>query len=327
VVRTFSLVVPVYRNAASLDELIDEIGRVFDRLRIGLGIAAEAVFVVDGSPDDSHARLARGLPAASFPSKLVLHSRNFGSFAAIRTGLGVAGGDYIGVMSADLQEPAELQERFVELLVTGEYDVVVGSRSGRDDPWPTRLSSALFWRTYRRVVNASIPAGGVDVFACTRRFRDELLRLAESNTSLVGLLFWLGFRRAEVSYRRRPRRHGRSAWSLSRRVTYLLDSLFSFTDLPVRLLVGFGLLGLAVAAMGGTLVLATRLVGGIPVPGYAATIVTILFFGGLNALGLGIVGSYAWRGFENTKARPLAVVMNVASIPGRAVAVVVEGER
>jgi glycosyltransferase involved in cell wall biosynthesis len=313
----FSLVVPVYRNAASLDELVGELEKVFGRLRQTLGIRAEAVFVVDGSPDDSYERLARRLPTASFPSKLVLHSRNFGAFAAIRTGLGAADGDYLGVMAADLQEPPELQERFLELLVAGEHDVVVGSRVGRDDPWPTRLASSVFWRTYRLVVDASIPAGGVDVFACTRRFRDELLRLAESNTSLVGLIFWLGFRRADVRYRRRARQHGRSAWSLSRRVTYLLDSLFSFTDLPVRLLVAFGTLGLIVATIGGTIVLATRLVGGIPVPGYAATILTILFFGGLNALGLGIVGSYAWRGFENTKGRPLAVVMKASSIPGR----------
>lgn len=311
----FSLVIPVYRNAASLDELIEEVSKLFARIPH----PAEAVFVVDGSPDDSHARLAGRLPSAPFPSKLVLHSRNFGAFAAIRTGLREADGDIVGVMAADMQEPADLQQRFLELLATGEYDVVIGTRTGRADPWLTRAVSALFWRAYRRLVNRSIPAGGVDMFACTRRFRDELLRLPESNTSLIGLIFWLGFRRAEVGYHRLPRRHGKSAWSLSRRITYLLDSVFSFTDLPVRLLVGVGVVGLIVAGLGGTVVLVTRLVGGIPVSGYTATILTILFFGGLNALGLGIVGSYVWRAFENTKGRPLAVVEQSISIPGKAV--------
>lgn len=312
----FSLVIPVYRNEDSLDDLIEELAQLSSRIRHTFDIALEAVFVVDGSPDGSYEVLSKRLPSAPFPSKLLLHSRNFGSFAAIRSGLAAASGDYLGVMAADLQEPTKLQEEFLARLVTGDHDVVVGSRAGRGDPLFARFASAVFWRTYRLLVNRAIPRGGVDVFACNRRFRDELLRLAESNTSMVGLIFWLGFRRAEVSYRRRARKHGRTAWSFSRRVTYLLDSVFSFSDLPVRLLVAFGVLGLTVAALGGAVVFLTRVVAGIPVPGYAPTMLTILFFGGLNALGLGIVGSYAWRGFENTKRRPLAVIMKSSSILG-----------
>jgi len=99
-------------------------------------------------------------------------------------------------------------------------------------------------------------------------------------------------------------------------VTYLLDSVFSFTDLPVRLLMVFGLLGVMAASLGGAVVFLARVIGEISVPGYAATMLVILFFGGLNALGLGIVGSYAWRGFENTKRRPLAVVLKCSSFSG-----------
>jgi glycosyltransferase involved in cell wall biosynthesis len=312
----FSVVIPVYRNAESLVELIGELSGLRARLHDALGVSMEAVFVVDGNPDGSYEVLLRHLPGAPFPSQLLLHSRNFGSFAAIRSGLGAASGEYRGVMAADLQEPASLQEEFLTRLMTGEYDIVVGSRTGRDDALFVRLASAVFWRLYRLLVSNAIPKGGVDVFACNRRFSEELLRLPEANSSMIGLIFWLGFRRSEVLYRRRARAHGRSAWSLGRKVTYLLDSVFSFTDLPVRLLILFGLLQVLVACVGGVVVTLAKIVGGIPVPGYAATMLVILFFGTLNSLGLGIIGSYVWRGFENTKRRPLAVVLKCSSIAG-----------
>lgn len=316
----FSLIIPVYRNEQSLDDLLLELTKLSAQMRATHNSAMEVVFVVDGSPDNCYEVLKARLPAAAFSSQLLLHSRNFGSFAAIRSGLGVARGEYMGVMAADLQEPTSLQIEFLTYLQGGDFDVAVGTRTSRDDPASTALASQLFWWGYRALVNKAIPRGGVDVFACNRRFRDELLKLEESNTSLVGLIFWLGFRRVEVGYRRVTRKYGKSAWSLSRRVAYLLDSVFSFTDLPIRILVALGLVGLTVSLVGGAVILISRIVGGIEVPGYAATMLTLLFFGGLNTLGLGIVGSYTWRAFENTKARPLAIVRTSVSFAGGATA-------
>jgi hypothetical protein len=161
-----------------------------------------------------------------------------------------------------------------------------------------------------------IPEGGVDIFACNRLVRDELLKLEESNSSLVGLIFWLGFRRAQVGYSRRSRMHGKSAWTFTKKLTYLLDSVFAFTDLPVRILTFLGLLGTCLAFIFAMVILILRLIGDISVPGYAATIVTIVFFGALNTFGLGLVGSYAWRGYENTKRRPLSVVQSIKTFTG-----------
>ena len=321
----FSAVIPVYRNEPSLPELVEDLDRVAAEMQRRLGEPLEVVFVVDGSPDRSFEVLAQLLPSAPFCSQLLLHSRNFGSFAAIRSGLAAAAGSTFGVIAADLQEPTELLLEFCAALQGDACDVVVGCREKRDDPLASRLASAVFWKLYRRFVIHDIPKGGVDVFGCNARFRDELLRLEESNSSLVGLIFWLGFRRSEISYGRRERKHGRSAWSFGRKLNYLFDSVFSFTDLPIRLLLFFGLGGLAISLALGLAVIAAKLVGEIPVPGYAATALTVLFFGGLNALGLGIVGTYAWRGFENTKGRPLAVVRLSRSFGGYA-ATVTRGE-
>jgi hypothetical protein len=219
-------------------------------------------------------------------------------------------------MAADLQEPPQLVLDMDQVLRQGDADVVIGVRDGRSDPWSSKLASALFWRMYRKFVVRDMPQGGIDIFACTREFRDSLLRLGESHTSLVAQIFWLGFRRAAVTYQRQPRRHGKSAWTFAKKVNYLMDSVFAFTDLPVRLLTRAGLAGMLLSLAFGTAVAVARLAGLIVVPGYAPTILVILFFGALNMFGLGIVGSYAWRAYENTKARPLALTQRVDAFPG-----------
>lgn len=302
----FSVVVPVYRNEKSVPDLLTSL----EELNRNMDGRFEAVLVVDGSPDRCGELLAEQLPQAGFDSQLILLSRNYGSFAAIRAGLARARGDLMAVMAADLQEPPELILEIRAKLMSGEFDVVVGRRVGREDPPFERLASAVFWGVYRKFVQPQVPKGGVDIFGCTSGFRDQLLRLVERNSTLVGLVFWLGFRRGEVSYSRRARASGRSGWSLTRRIRYLLDSTFAFSDLPIRFLSGVGLLGIVASVVLGVVVLVARLSGQIPVSGYAATILAVMFFGGVNALGLGVIGEYVWRAFENTKGRPEFVVAN-----------------
>lgn len=306
-----SLVVPVYRNEGSIGDLVDAVGA----LQKELDGCLEAIFVIDGSPDASYARLRERLPDAGFPSKIVVLSRNFGSFAAVREGLGHATGDFAAVMAADLQEPPELVHRFFRLLESGDVDVVFGVREARNDPWTSRLASGIFWGIYRRFVQSDVPAGGVDVFAVNRQFLDRVIAFEEANGSLLGLLFWMGGRRAFVPYVRLQRIHGKSAWTFGKKFNYLLDSIFAFTDAPIRMLLATGIAGLVVSTALGAMVLIARLADIVPVPGYAGTMLAVLFFGGLNALGLGLVGNYAWRAYENTKRRPLSIPMLVETFP------------
>jgi polyisoprenyl-phosphate glycosyltransferase len=192
-------------------------------------------------------------------------------------------------------------------------DVVVGVREARNDPFLSRLPAQIFWSLYRRYVVPEMPPGGVDVFGCNRTFRDTLLQLQESHSSLVAQIFWLGFKRRTLPYTRRARIHGSSAWTLRKKINYLMDSVFAFTDLPIRALIRTGALGAAAAALFGLVVVIGRLAGTITVPGYAMLAILIVFFSALNLLSLGIVGSYAWRAYENTKARPLSVALSVES--------------
>lgn len=297
---TYSLVIPVYKNRESLPELLQQLCD----LQRTLPAPLETIFVVDGSPDESHAWLRAELPRSGLSARLVLLSRNFGSFAAARAGLALGRGEYFAVIAADLQEPPELAARFFAALAAGDSDLVVGTRKGRNDPLLSRLLSSAFWFLYRKLIQPQLPPGGVDMFGCNRAFRDQLVRLGEANTSLVALLFWLGYRRKTIDYTRLARRHGKSAWTLRRKFKYLSDSVFAFSDLPVRLLFLGGFLGLLISALLAVVVLIQRMTGAIELPGYTATVLVILFFGALNTFGLGIVGSYAWRAYENTKQRP-----------------------
>ena len=296
-----SLVVPVYRSAAGIPDLLEAV----DGLARAVEEPFEAVFVVDGSPDDSLLLLGRDLPNRRFDSQLLSLSRNFGAFSAIRAGLEAAQGEVVVVMSADLQEPPELVLELANKLRSGEWDVAVGQSIGRAD---TSLSSNLFWWMYRRFVIPEIPSGGADIFGCTRAVRDQILQMNEGNSSLIGLLFWVGFRWCLVPYERQARPKGSSAWTLGKKLTYMNDSVFSFSDLPIRLLTRAGLFGLAVSIVFSCVVLAWRLSGPTPVPGYAATVLVVTFFGALNLFGLGVIGSYVWRSFENTKVRPQYIV-------------------
>lgn len=300
----FSLIIPVYRNEGSIGPLV----QVLEELNRSMTGDLEAVLVVDGSPDRSLELLVEALSQATFLSQILVLSRNFGAYPAITAGIAAARGEYFAIMAADLQEPPELILEIRRKLQTEQFHVVVATRLTREDPLMNRILSATFWKLYKLLVQRDIPSGGIDIFGCTKGFRDHLLALQERNSTLIGLIFWLGFRRGEVTYCRKARRYGRSAWSFMRKFRYLLDSTFAFSDLPVRLMSLVGLLGMTLSIILTSIVLLAKWNGRIALPGYSATVLLIMFFGGLNSFGLGLIGEYVWRTFENTKGRPTYIV-------------------
>ena len=302
-----SLIIPVYKNEANLDRLLGELASLEQRLEKEL----EVVFVVDGSPDGSFQILEERLPGMLRCSQLAALSRNFGSFNAITAGMELGRGEYFAVLAADLQEPPDLIVQFYESLRSGSADIVFGYRTKRSDPWLSELSATLFWAIYRRFVVKEMPPGGVDVFGCTRRVRDRILSFPEANSSLMALLFWVGFRRLYIGYERQPRKEGQSTWTFPMKLRYSLDSIFNFTDLPVRLLLALGGLGTLTAVVLGAVIVTLRLTNGIPVAGYTALALMILFFGSLMTLGMGIVGQYVWLCLQNARRRPNYLIDSV----------------
>lgn len=306
----FSIVIPIYNNQEFIDELM--VGCA--NLAQGLNKPSEFIFVVDGSPDNSLALLKTALPKAQFNSTLITLSRNFGSFSAIRTGLQHAKGKYLFFMAADLQEPPSFILDAASILEANQTDIVIGKRKDRSDGFLNDLASNIFWNLYRRII-PNVPSGGVDIFACNRQVRDALLELNESNTSLIGQLYWIGFRKTDLEYSRNPRKYGQSGWTFKKKVKYLKDSIFSFTDYPLKFLFSLGFLGCIISFLLGITLVYLRLTEVVQVPGYVAIMITIMFFGSLNLVAVGIVGEYLHRTFENTKQRSQSIVRELLTFP------------
>jgi len=303
---TKSLVIPVYKNEGNIPSLLIAL----IKLANNLGSGFEVIFVVDGSPDRSYELLSVAIHKCPYKAQLISLSRNFGSFTAIRTGLEHAKGEYVAVMAADLQEPPELIEQFFDILGKNAADVVFGERIQRDDPTAQKFLANSYWNMYRKIVLPDIPSGGVDIFACNQQVKSAVLSIEEPNSSLIAQLFWVGFRRSFIPYERQERQVGKSAWSLKKRIKYMLDSVFSYSDFPIMLILWVGLAGLFVTAAVGTVTLLAKLMGWIDVPGYTAMILVTLFFGSAILATQGIIGCYLWRAFENTKKRPISIIQN-----------------
>lgn len=306
----YSLIVPVYKNESTIDGLFKQL----EAIGASRG-DLEVVFVIDGSPDRSAEKIEARIKGSEFAATVVRLSRNFGSFPAIKAGLQVATGPYFAVMAADCQEPPELIIEFFDVLSKDQCDVVVGTRQSRNDPLGAKMSGGLFWFLYRKLIQREVPPGGVDVFGCNLLFRDQLVSLSESHSSLIGQVFWLGFRRLAIPYSRKQRDHGRSAWTLRKKVRYLSDSFFSFSDLPIKFLIFLGVVGFSVAAFFAAWVLLAKITGRIDVPGYTTIVIIVSLFASINSLGFGIVGHYVWRTFENTKNRPASLIQSTKKFP------------
>jgi len=298
-----SVLIPVYYNAESLDELYERLTRLPETHP---SLDVEILFIDDGSGDRSYEVIRRIADADERVVALKL-SRNFGSLNACLAGLTRASGDCAAIISADLQDPPELIGEMYERWLEGNK-VVMAVRARREEPFFKVLFAKMYYRVFRAVVDNAMPRGGFDYVLIDRLVIDNLAAMREKNTTLMGLILWSGFKRQEIPYTRMPRRHGRSRWSLSKRINYFVDSMLAFTKLPIRLLTILGLL-ICLASLGyiGYIIVAA-LTGSVNVPGWASLMVVILLMFSFIMIGMGILGEYVWRGLEESRKRPSFII-------------------
>lgn len=192
-----SVIVPVYKNEADIEGLIAAIN---SSIAGQIQRPFEVIFVVDGSPDRSRDLLFEVLRQQAWSSQLIVLSRNFGACSAIRTGMSSATGSTIVVLAADLQDPADLVPKLWNVVMQDEADIALGTRIARDDGFIAALISRSFWWSYRKLVTAEMPRGGVSIFAFNRRVKDAVLGLNTPNKSMLSQIMWVGFRRKFVPY-------------------------------------------------------------------------------------------------------------------------------
>lgn len=301
-----SLVVPAYNEEEAVGPFMERVVPIVERTTPDY----EIVWVNDGSLDRT-VLLLRLMQRVNPHVRIVDLSRNFGKEAALSAGLEYATGDAVIPLDADLQDPPDLIPEMVDKWQDG-YDMVVAVRSDRrSDTLPKRTFARLFYRVFRHLGDVAMPADAGDFRLMDRRVVEALKRLPERTRFSKGLFAWLGFRQTTVTYARPRRIAGHTKWKYWQLWNFALEGLFSFTTWPLRVWTYFGLLVAVAAFVYMLFIVARTLVHGVDVPGYASITAMILFFSGMNMIGLGALGEYLGRVFIEVKQRPLYLVREV----------------
>jgi len=298
-----SVIIPVHNESANIGPLCERLFPVLERT----GLSWEAVFVDDGSRDDtldvirSLSRMEPRVGAISF-------SRNFGKEIAIAAGLDHARGSAVVIMDADLQHPPEMIEAFVERWRQG-YDMVYGQRTDRSDETRVKRGFAhLFYRLFARFGEIGLPEGAGDFRLIDRKGVEVLRTMGEKARFSKGLYAWIGFKSTGVPFVVEERRFGASKWSFRKLFRFAFDGIAAFSTVPLRIWTYLGFLISFFSIATALYFLIRTLLFGSDLPGFPSLIVSIMFFSGIQLMSLGIIGEYVGRIFAEVKRRPLYVV-------------------
>lgn len=297
----YSLIIPIYNEEETIPELYNRVSKVMTRLD-GL---VELILVNDGSRDKS-LKLIRELHQSDPRVCYLSLARNFGHQTAVTAGLNFARGQVIIVLDADLQDPPELIPEMIEQWRQG-YEVVYAQRLKRkQEGWFKRLTAYIFYRVLKRLADVEIPADTGDFCLMDRQVVDVLNAIPERNRYIRGLRAWIGFRQTAVKFERDPRFAGEVKYTFRKSFSLALNSLISFSRVPLRLSTYLGLLSAGVALMMALLVLYWRFSDpNSPITGLATIMIAIFFLGSVQLVCLGILGEYIGRIYEEVKGRPL----------------------
>ncbi|MDP2136307.1 MAG: glycosyltransferase family 2 protein [Candidatus Didemnitutus sp.] len=296
-----TVVIPIFNEEAVLPELLARLTAVFD---LPGAVKWQVLFVDDGSADRS-AEILRGRVADDPRFGLIELSRNFGHQSALRAGLAhAAHADAVVTMDADLQDPPECIPALVEAWQAGA-EVVLAVRRSREERGLRRLGFDIFHRVFGSLSDFPIEQNTGTFGLLARPAVEAFNQLPESNRFFPGLRTWVGFKRADVLYDRKERAAGQPGQTMRRLVRYALDGLFSFSYLPLRTVT---LVGMCVAGVGFALGVfyVTRRLFGVEVAqtGFTTLVTLVLFLGGVQLIGIGVLGEYLGRIYDEVKRRP-----------------------
>lgn len=302
----YSIVIPVYFNEGSLKQTMESIKR--EVIGQNPQYTGEVIFVDDGSGDNSLEELLRIRQENPETVKVIKLTRNFGQTNALLAGFSHAKGKCIIAISADGQDPPSLINDMLYAHFTEGYDIAVCTRKGRDESHYRIITSKIFYTLIKKLTFPNMPKGGFDFFLLSERAMKIFLSNIDAHPFFQGQILWTGYRTKFIEYHRLDRITGKSRWTFTKKLTYLIDGVSAYSFFPLRV---SSLAGILIALLGflyAVIIFSLRLFWGNPIKGWAPLMIVLLVIGGFQLLMLGIVGEYIWRILAQVRKRDLYII-------------------
>ncbi|MDR4986992.1 glycosyltransferase [Bacillus cereus] len=307
--KLISVVVPMYFE----EEVAQECYTRLKSVMLQNNINYEFVFVNDGSTDRTMDILSE-IAANDYRTKIVNFARNFGHQIAVTAGIAAAKGDAIVIIDADLQDPPEVIPELIAKWEEG-YEVVYAKRKQRKgETWFKLLTAKYFYKFLNYMSDIDIPKDTGDFRIIDRKVADVFNQMTERNRFIRGMMSWVGFRQTYVEYERDERFAGETKYPLKKMIKFASDGIIAFSTKPLRIVMSLGLLSVLISIIVLIYTITVKIIGNDTQTGWASIMVAITFFSGIQLLGLGIVGQYIARIYDESKNRPIYIVKETINI-------------
>lgn len=304
-----SIVVPMYFEEEVAQECYN---RLFTVMQIN-NLNYEIIFVNDGSTDqtmDILTEIANKDPQV----KIINFARNFGHQIAVTAGIDYANGNAIVIIDADLQDPPELIPLLVDKWKEG-YEVVYAKRKARKgETWFKLQTAKYFYKFLNYMSDINIPKDTGDFRIIDRKVADVFIKMTERNRFVRGMMSWIGFRQTFIEYERDERFAGETKYPLKKMIKFASDGIIAFSTKPLRIVMTLGLFSVFISILVLIYSLTVKIFGENIQSGWTSIMVAITFFSGIQLLGLGIVGQYVARIYDESKNRPIYTIKELVNI-------------
>ena len=302
--KLITILVPAYNEQEVLHLLYDRLEKLMNE---NTNYDFEILLVNDGSKDKT-LDIIKNMRLHDNRVCYLNLSRNYGKETAMIAGLDYSKGDAVIIIDADLQDPPELIPEMIKYWEQGYDDVYAKRRSRKGETWLKKFTSKMYYKTLQSVTKIEIQKDTGDFRLLDRRCVEALKQIRESQRYTKGLFSWIGYNKKEILYDRDPRAAGQTKWNYKKLIDLSIDGLTSFTTAPLRWSAIIGILISIIGFIYMLTIIIKTIISGVDVPGYASTMVVILFIGGIQLIFLGVIGEYLGRAFYETKNRPIYFV-------------------
>ncbi len=300
-----SIVVPCFNEEQALPFFFEETEKVIQ----SMDIDQEYIFVNDGSSDQTLKVLKEFNELYPEIVHYVDFSRNFGKEAALYAGLIYTTGDFVTVMDADLQDPPELLPKMYELIVNQDYDCVGTRRANRSgEPIIRSFFANQFYKLINKISQTEMVNGARDFRLMTRQMVDAILKLSEYNRFSKGLFSWAGFKTTYLSYENKERVAGETSWSFWSLFKYSLEGIINFSNAPLLLSAWMGVVSFAISIVMMIFIVVRTIIFGNETSGWTSMVTIMLLIGGIQLLGIGVLGQYIGKIYLEVKKRPVFII-------------------